>query len=259
MRSRTADPATAQVVRPEHAYLLSDILSDNRARQPSFGLNNRLVIDNYRVAAKTGTSGTDRFDVRDGWTIGYTPEVVTAVWVGNTNNQPLGEGVSGTAVAAPIWNNFMRSYLEGREPLEFPRPSSVVSVEICADSGTRPGPGCTDTRVEYYAEDQLPPEASEDFIRQYPIDLWTGMLANDFCPETVYNASYFTLLVNGREEVRLREQTVAQQWLEGTKQAAPGQTPAVSRSRSTSPPPPAAMKTPLVRGWRSAIPPPTRR
>ena len=57
------DPTVTQVVRPEHAYLLSDILSDNNARQPEFGTNNTLVIPGHRVAAKTGTSGTDSSDV----------------------------------------------------------------------------------------------------------------------------------------------------------------------------------------------------
>jgi membrane carboxypeptidase/penicillin-binding protein len=98
---------TSQVVDPEHAYLISHILADNNARQPEFGLNNSLVINGHRVAAKTGTSGSTVSDVRDGWTIGYTPEVVAAVWVGNTNNQPVGQGQSGTRMAAPIWNAFM--------------------------------------------------------------------------------------------------------------------------------------------------------
>ncbi len=120
------DPATTQVVRPEHAYLLSDILSDNNARQPAFGVNNSLVVPGHRVAVKTGTSGSDRFDVRDGWTIGYTPEVVTAVWVGNTDNEPIGEGQSGYQIATPIWNRFMSQYLAGRAPVDFVRPPGVV-------------------------------------------------------------------------------------------------------------------------------------
>ena len=90
-------PETAQVVRPEHAFLLSDILADDDARQPAFGPNSSLVIPGHDVAVKTGTSGTSSADVRDGWTIGYTPEVVTAVWVGNTDNSPIGTGQSGHA------------------------------------------------------------------------------------------------------------------------------------------------------------------
>ena len=223
----TPDPAVTQVVRPEHAFLLSDILSDNNARQPEFGTNNTLVIPGHRVAAKTGTSGTDRFDVRDGWTIGYTPEVVTAVWVGNTDNEPLNEGQSGTRVASPIWNSFMNQFLVNRQPVDFVRPSSVVDIEICRDSGTRPGNDCTDRLIERFAEDQPPLDSEQDFIQAVLLDQWTGLRANDFCPETIYEASFFTLLVSGGEEVQAREETVAQNWLET---AAAGQSWAAARN-----------------------------
>ena len=212
----TPDPAITQVVRSEHAFLLSDILSDNNARQPEFGVNNSLVIAGHRVAAKTGTSGTDRFDVRDGWTIGYTPEVVTAVWVGNTNNEVLNEGQSGTRLASPIWNSFMTQYLANKQPLDFVRPSSVVDIEICRDSGARPGNDCTDRRIERFAEDQLPLNSEQDFIQVVQLDQWSGLRANERCSETVYEASFFSLLVSGSAEVLAREETVAQAWLEGT-------------------------------------------
>lgn len=210
------DPATTQVVRPAHAYLLSDILSDNSARQPEFGVNNTLVIPGHRVAAKTGTSGTNQFDVRDAWTIGYTPEVATAVWVGNTNNEPLNAGQSGTRIASPIWNSFMTQYLANKQPVDFVRPSSVVDIEICGDSGTRPGNDCTDRRIERFAEDQPPLSGEQDFIQAVQLDQWTGLRANEFCPEAIYQASFFTLLVGGGEAVEAREETVAQNWLENT-------------------------------------------
>ncbi len=210
------DPVTAQVVRPEHAYLLSDILSDNNARQPEFGTNNLLVLPGHRAAAKTGTSGSDRFDVRDAWTIGYTPHAVTAVWVGNTNNEPIGEGQSGTRLAAPIWNSFMTQYHAAKQPLDFVRPPGVVDVEICADSGTRPGNDCSNRRIEIFAEDQLPLDSNQDFIQNVPIDLWTNLRANENCAESVVEAGFFTLLVSGNEEVISREQQRAREWLETT-------------------------------------------
>ena len=210
------DPATAQVVRPEHAYLLSDILSDNNARQPEFGTNNPLVLAGHRAAAKTGTSGSDRFDVRDAWTIGYTPHAVTAVWVGNTNNEPIGEGQSGTRLASPIWNSFMTQYHAAKQPLDFARPPGVVDVEICADSGTRPGNDCPDRRIEIFAEDQLPLDSGQDFIQNVQIDLWTNLRANENCSESVVEKGFFTLLVSGNEEVISREQQRAREWLETT-------------------------------------------
>ncbi|MEJ2746323.1 MAG: PBP1A family penicillin-binding protein [Anaerolineae bacterium] len=210
------DLAAAQVARPEHAYLLTHILSDNDARQPEFGINNNLVISGHRAAAKTGTSGTDQFDVRDGWTIGYTPYVVTAVWTGNTDNSPIGTGQSGYRVASPIWNSFMTQYHANRPAMDFVRPSGIVEAEICAASGTRPGPDCTDRRLELFAADQPPLEADRDFIQKVPIDLWTLQRATGACTESVYDASFFTLLVSGRDNVRDREQNAAKLWLEQT-------------------------------------------
>lgn len=205
-----------QVVNPEHAYLLSHILADNNARQPEFGLNNSLVINGHRVAAKTGTSGTTETDVRDGWTIGYTPEVVSAVWVGNTNNEPVGRGQSGTRLAAPIWNSFMSRYLSNRAPVDFVRPPGIIEVEICADSGARPGPGCSNRIVEVFANDQMPPDSGRDFLRPLFVDLWTNTIATESCTESVYEATFFNLVVYGNDDIVARERQNARQWLENT-------------------------------------------
>jgi membrane peptidoglycan carboxypeptidase len=209
------DARDSQVIRPEHAYLLSDILSDNSARADAFGVNNILNIAAHRVAVKTGTSGTDRTDVRDGWTIGYTPEVVVGVWVGNTDNEPVNPGESGYRMAAPIWNAYMSSYLSGRAPVDFPPPPGLGAVEICADSGTRPGPGCIARRNEVFAVDQLPLESEHDFLSPVAIDLWTHRVANEFCLESIYQAAFFNLLVFARDEqVLAREQSAARAWIE---------------------------------------------
>lgn len=226
---RPPDPAAAQVVRPEHAYLLTHILSDNNARQPEFGVSNNLVLAGHRAAAKTGTSGTDQFDVRDGWTIGYTPYVVTAVWTGNTDNSPIGTGQSGYRVASPIWNSFMSQYHASRQAIDFVRPAGIIEAEICADSGTRPGPDCTNRKLELFAADQPPLEGSRDFIQKVPIDLWTLQQANGACTESVYEASFFTLLVSGRDNVAERERAAAKVWLE---QSAAGQSWADQRGLS---------------------------
>jgi 1A family penicillin-binding protein len=202
------------VVRPEHAYLLSDILSDDMARRQEFGVKSQLNIIGHRVAVKTGTSGTDRFDVRDGWTVGFTPEIVSAVWVGNTDNELVGEGQTGYGMATPIWNEFMTRYLAGRQPVEFSRPPGVVEVEICADSGAQPGPGCENWRVEKFANDQLPAGSDMDFLQPLFVDLWTNLIANDNCTESVYEAIFFNLVAYGRDDVLIREQRNARQWLE---------------------------------------------
>ena len=219
------DAAAAQVVRAEHAYLLTSILSDNNARLAEFGQTNLLDIPGYQVAVKTGTSGSTASDVRDGWTIGYTPQALAAVWIGNTDNSPVAAGQSGYRLAAPIWNQFMTQYLAGKEALTFPRPAGVVEREICADTGiavsaTTP---CAQRLVEVFAADQPPLDETQGTTR-VSIDLWTGLRANEFCNDAVYEATFGGgVPVNGRPEVLERERTLAQQWLQTVGQGWSGQ------------------------------------
>jgi len=210
------EKTAVSAIRDDHAFLFNDMLSDNDARQPEFGSNNNLVIGGHRVAAKTGTSGSNESDVRDAWTIGYTPQVVTAVWVGNTDNSPMGTGASGYKLASPIWNGFMNGYLASKPPVDFVRPPAVTDVEICSDSGTRPSAGCQGRRVERFAADQPPLNADQDFFQRVQIDLWTQLRASESCTEAVYDANFFHLLVSGREDVQSREKSGAQRWLETT-------------------------------------------
>lgn len=99
---------TNQVVSENTAFIISDILSDSLARRQAFGPNSALEIPNQKVAVKTGTTN----DKRDNWTIGYTPQLLTAVWVGNNNNVPMNQSLtSGVTGAAPIWNRVMNLLL----------------------------------------------------------------------------------------------------------------------------------------------------
>ena len=95
-----------RVLETNTARLINDILSDNEARTPMFGPYSALYFSNYQVAAKTGTTQ----DYRDAWTIGYTPSIVTGVWVGNNNNESMSEKPS-VVLAGPIFHNFMERVL----------------------------------------------------------------------------------------------------------------------------------------------------
>jgi len=83
--------------------LITDILSDNEARAPIFGVNSVLTFDSPKVAVKTGTSQ----DYVDGWTIGYTKDIVVGVWVGNNDNSPMARGL-GVSSAGPIWREVIK-------------------------------------------------------------------------------------------------------------------------------------------------------
>ncbi|MEA2008833.1 MAG: transglycosylase domain-containing protein, partial [Chloroflexota bacterium] len=128
-------PAGEQVIRPEHAYLISSILSDNGARTPAFGPNSVLNLP-FTAAAKTGTTN----DFRDNWTMGYTPNIAVGVWVGNADYTSM-QNTSGLTGAAPIWASFMQTAIQqltGGNPSSFVKPAGVVERVICAVSGTEP-------------------------------------------------------------------------------------------------------------------------
>jgi membrane peptidoglycan carboxypeptidase len=154
--------------------------------------------------------------VRDAWTIGYSPHVATAVWVGNTSNQPIGPGQSGYRLAAPIWNSYMSQFHADKQPLDFIRPPGIIDAEICAESGTRPGVDCQSRIIEQFAGDQPPLAADQDFLQKVSVDLWTNLRANDKCSDAVYDANFFQLLVSGGGDVIARERVNAQRWLEQT-------------------------------------------
>lgn len=233
-------PATVapQTVRPEHAFLMTSILSDNNARLEEFGQNNNLVIPGYQVAAKTGTSGTTADDVRDGWTIGYAPQILAAVWVGNTDNRPIGAGQSGYRLASPIWNRFMTSYLNGRESLSFIRPPGIVDREICADTGVAVDTTstCAGRLTEIFAGDQPPQDASMGITRM-AVDLWTGLQANPSCTEAIYEATFGGgVPVNGRPDVLERERALATSWMQTTAAGQQWAAAQGSTSAAISPP-----------------------
>jgi penicillin-binding protein 1C len=121
-----------QVLKPETTYLISHILLDNNARSAAFGPSSFLVIPNHAVSVKTGT--TD--DKKDNWTIGYTPNFLTVVWVGNNDNTPMNPYLtSGITGAAPIWNQVMAYALKNQPDLWPIKPENVIPVQVCTDTG----------------------------------------------------------------------------------------------------------------------------
>lgn len=112
-----------EVLHPEIARTINDILSDNEARQPVFAPRSSLYFPDRQVAAKTGTTQ----DYRDAWTVGYTPSVVVGVWVGNNDNSPIQQKGSGVLAAAPLFHAFMEEALKKfpPEPFTKPAPSTV--------------------------------------------------------------------------------------------------------------------------------------
>ena len=154
------------------AYLTSHIMQDNQARQAAFGPRSALVIPNQVVSAKTGTTN----DLRDNWTVGFTPEYLVITWVGNNDNSPMNRRlVSGITGAAPIFNDLMRFVLTDKQPLWQEKPPDVESGMVCP-TGMPPQPGesCQQAGPELYWT-QSKPSASTYKKKNVWIDPRTGL------------------------------------------------------------------------------------
>lgn len=114
-----------KILDPQITRLVTDILSDNKARAPAFGENSPLFFENYQAAVKTGTTQGDTFDEnRDGWTVGYTPSFLVGVWVGNNDNTPF-QKKPGVFVAAPMFHEMMNIFLKTKPAENFTPPDLI--------------------------------------------------------------------------------------------------------------------------------------
>jgi membrane carboxypeptidase/penicillin-binding protein PbpC len=204
-------PRGEQVIRADHAYLISDILSDNNARTPAFGSNSVLRLP-FRVAVKTGTTN----DFRDNWTLGYTPDLAVGVWIGNADYTPM-RNISGVTGAAPLWSDVMqweinRSY--GGNPSNFVRPDTVEDHTICAISGTKPSGRCPSEKTEIFVQSQPPLPETEDLWREIEVDTWTNLRAGSACSE--FTEQKLTLNVNEKwAKEWITDKQEGKSWAEG--------------------------------------------
>jgi membrane carboxypeptidase/penicillin-binding protein PbpC len=155
------------------AYLVSHIMQDNTARTSAFGPRSQLVIPNQVVSVKTGTTN----DVKDNWTIGFTPEYLVATWVGNNDSEPMNRRlVSGVTGAAPIFNDIMRYVLQGKEPKWQEKPPDVASAPVCPTGFPKEASGnkCTAGAAELFWQ-KGQPSASTYVKTNVWIDPRTGL------------------------------------------------------------------------------------
>jgi 1A family penicillin-binding protein len=145
-----------KVLSEETAFLISHILSDNNARSNAFGTSSVLNVPGKTVSVKTGTTN----NLRDNWTIGYTPTLLVATWVGNNDNSPMSYVASGVTGASPIWQKIMKYALKDIKTPGLEKPDSIVGASVCSNSGTLPTPEqpC-ETRYEYFLEGTIPTQS----------------------------------------------------------------------------------------------------
>ncbi|TAH51781.1 MAG: penicillin-binding protein [Chloroflexota bacterium] len=168
-------PGTERVVSEQAAYLITDVLSDNNARAPAFGLNSVLKMSRP-AAVKTGTTSS----WRDNWTLGYTPDYVTGVWVGNADNSEM-EHISGITGAAPIWHDVME-YIHRNLPVtEFVEPPDITRIPVCLASGLLPTKECPQVVREVFKKGNEPTQP-DNIWKPFRIFVPNGKLATAFNP-----------------------------------------------------------------------------
>ena len=152
-------PSAQRVLSEEISFIISHILLDNNARSMEFGTYSQLVVSGHpSVSVKTGTTN----DIRDNWTLGYTPSYVVGVWVGNNDNSAMSKISSGITGAAPIWNKIMSSILKGKPDERPVKPDDVIAMQIDAFGGGLQVPN-QPTRSEYFIQGTQPTNPSAIF------------------------------------------------------------------------------------------------
>jgi 1A family penicillin-binding protein len=188
--------AGAEVLDPRLAYQITSILADDRARTPTYGRNSPLVLPDRPAAVKTGT--TDQF--RDSWVVGYTPDLVTGVWVGNTDNTPMRD-VLGVAGAGQIWHDFMATALDGVGPTPFTVPAGIVEAEVCALSGMLPTPECRENGLpihgvvkDFFVPGINLPTKPDDWHQRVEVCKVNGKRATPLVPTNARDSAVFATL-----------------------------------------------------------------
>ena len=142
-----------EVAKPQTTFLVTNMMRSVLNEGTAAGARSAgFTLD---AAGKTGTTN----DLRDAWFVGFTPELLTVVWVGFDDNQPV--GLSGARAALPIWTQFMKSALAGRASVRFAVPAGITFAEIDAQTGKLATPNCPKVISESFIAGTEPRELCE--------------------------------------------------------------------------------------------------
>ncbi|CAN5704895.1 hypothetical protein BH18ACI5_BH18ACI5_16410 [soil metagenome] len=141
---------TKTIARKDTTFLVTNMMRS--VINEGTGAGARAAGFTYDAAGKSGTTN----DLRDAWFVGFTPDLLTVVWVGLDDNQPV--GLTGTQAALPIWTTFMMRAMAGKANTTFDVPEGIVFVDIDRDTGKLATPGCPRTMKEAFLQGTEPAE-----------------------------------------------------------------------------------------------------
>jgi penicillin-binding protein 1B len=147
------DAPLRHVARPDTTYLVTNMMRS--VLNEGTGAGARAAGFTLDAAGKSGTTN----DLRDAWFVGFTPQLLTVVWVGFDDNQPV--SLSGSQAALPIWTQFMKNATAGQSSIAFDVPEGITFAEIDRDTGKLALPGCPRTMTESFLTGTAPTEYCE--------------------------------------------------------------------------------------------------
>jgi len=173
-------PKGERVLSPQASYVMIDLL--RKAIDHGTGRRVRWLGFSRPCAGKTGTVGwpgeEDTDKTMDAWFIGFTPDLIAGVWIGNDDGSPLGEKITGSVAAIPVWTKFMQNALDGKPVKDFSSPPGVVLKKIDMETGLLATPECKKTLWLAFLEGTAPEKYSkkEINVREFHIPDWSFKL-----------------------------------------------------------------------------------
>jgi penicillin-binding protein 1A len=164
--AESADPAdkrmtqVARAIDARYIWLMDSMMKDVVRRGTAHQASR---LGRRDLAGKTGTTN-EQFDA---WFAGYSPALVTAVWVGFDEPASLGRGEYGGRAALPIWMNYMGAALAGEPDQQLPQPPGIVTARINSQTGKLARPGDPDAMFEYFLEGTVPDADSDSHNEQH--------------------------------------------------------------------------------------------
>lgn len=180
-------PVSQPIVSSQLSFLVNQVLSDDLARAPTLGYPSILQIGNP-TAAKMGVT-TDK---RSAWTVGYTPELVIAAWVGNLNGTSSPMDID-PRWPAGIWRALMQYQSAGGSFTTWKEPDGIIHKDVCDPSGMLPTVDCPNIVPEIFLVGNEPVEMDTIF-QKVAINYETGRLATVFTPADMVTGKVFMIV-----------------------------------------------------------------
>ena len=184
-----------QALDAQVAYMIADVLSDNNAKRFAFGnsldiprgCGNNQNTSCIHIASKTGT--TEKFN--DAWTMGFTPDLVAGVWVGNNNNAPMNDAAAN--IAAPIWKQYMQAAIGKSTTDAFEKPAGIKTVTLDKQTGRSITQATSTKTVDQFGSWYVPMVSATG--KNADIDKVSGKLATECTPELARQTAYSSAVV----------------------------------------------------------------